>query len=235
VVGNEADYTVEVVDVSAGGVALRVIDQAPLTTTIGWTRSPSMAIDPSDLTIGHSYRLRVVSRFAYGAEVLGGGNVDYDDVILRAIREEPAPPPQAGPPGPPGPPGDSDGGGGSGGGGGAGGGGQGGGNNPGGGSAIFDGRNLFLKLKCFGVQRKGKCRSRATALQSKRGKRLTFPIQRKVRAKKGKVVRARVRFKFRKELEQRRKIVLRSVLTTGRNDRTKTAKYKTLKLIKRGN
>jgi hypothetical protein len=233
--GNEADYSVELVDDTAGGVALRVIDQAQLSTTAGWTRSPLMSIDPSELTIGHSYRLRIVSRFAYTAEVQGGGDADYDDVILRALRTEPVPPPP-GPPGPPGNPGTPGTPGGGGDGGGGGGGGQGGGgNNPGAGSAIFDGRNLFIKLKCFGVQRNGKCRSRATALQSKKGKRYTFPIQRKVKAKKGKVIRARVRFRFRKQLERQRSIVLRSALTTSRRDASKTIKFKKLKLIKRGN
>jgi hypothetical protein len=109
-IDNEADYTVELVDDTAGGVALRVIDQAPLSTTVGWTRSPLMSINPSDLTLGNSYRLRVISRFDYGAEVVSGGDADYDDVILRAIRVEPVAPP-AGPPGPPGPPGGGGGGG----------------------------------------------------------------------------------------------------------------------------
>ena len=70
-------------------------------------------------------------------------------------------------------------------------------------SAVFDGRNLFIKLQCFGVSKRGKCWDRATALKSKGGTRYTFPIQRVVKAKKGKVIRARVRFQYRKELERR--------------------------------
>ena len=35
-----------------------------------------------------------------------------------------------------------------------------------------------------------------------------FPIQRIVKAKKGKVIRARVRFRFRKALERRKSIIL---------------------------
>jgi hypothetical protein len=48
------------------------------------------------------------------------------------------------------------------------------------------------------------------------------------------VIRARVRFRFRKELERQRSIVLRSALTTSRRDTSKTIKFKKLKLVKRG-
>jgi hypothetical protein len=104
---------------------------------------------------------------------------------------------------------------------------------PGDGSATFDGRNLFIQLKCFGVAKKGKCFSRATAFKSKNGTRYTFPIQRVVSAKNGKVIRARVRFQYREELEQQSHIVLRSVLRTSRQSKQKVTKYKTLKLIDR--
>ncbi len=122
----------------------------------------------------------------------------------------------------------------SGGGGTPGGGGGGGGNNPGGGNAILDGRNLFIKLQCFGEGKNGKCLSRATALKSKDGARYTFPIQRVVPMKGGKVVRARVRFKFIKELSKQRTVVLKSVLRDNRKDQSKVTKYKKLTLIKRG-
>jgi hypothetical protein len=120
-------------------------------------------------------------------------------------------------------------------GGGGGGGGGGGDGRPGGGSAVFDGRNLFFKLKCHGVKENGKCFNRATALKSKKGGvRYTFPIQRVVKANKGKVVRARVRFQFRSELERRRKITLRNVLRTERHSKEKVTKYDKLRLINRG-
>jgi hypothetical protein len=112
-------------------------------------------------------------------------------------------------------------------------GGGGGDNRPGGGSAVFDGRNLFIKLQCFGVQQNGKCQTRATAFKTKGGTRYTFPIQRIVDAKRGKVIRARVRFQFRSELERRKSIVLKSVLRESRKDKSRTIKYKTLKLIDR--
>jgi hypothetical protein len=54
-----------------------------------------------------------------------------------------------------------------------------------------------------------------------------------VKAKKGKVIRARVRFQYRSELEKRNSITLKSVLRTDRDDDTKVTKYKKLKLIDR--
>jgi hypothetical protein len=54
-----------------------------------------------------------------------------------------------------------------------------------------------------------------------------------VSAKKGKVIRARVRPQYREELERRKSIVLRSVLGKSRRDKSKTTKFKKLTLIDR--
>jgi hypothetical protein len=212
VAGNSVQYSLELVDVTAGR-SLRLVDESSLRPETGWTDAPLVTLRPSQLTIGHQYRLRVITRFIYGAEVIPGGTVGYDDIELIATRDE------------------SGGGGGGGGNNGGNGGGGGGANNA---SAVFDGRNLFIKLQCFGVQKSGKCWDRATALKSKGGTRYTFPIQRVVKAKKGKVIRARVRFQYRKELERRNTITLRSVLGTSRKDKTKVTKFKKLNLINRG-
>lgn len=208
VVGNQADYVVQLLDDSAGGQAITVI-QGSLDPTGGWTKSGLIPIQRDTLTIGHSYRFRIVSVLTYGAEVVAGGRADYDDLALIATREDTD-----------GDDGDDDG--------------RGGGGRPGGRDAIFDGRNLFIKLRCFGEQGdNGKCFTRATALKTKKGVRYTFPIQRIVAAKKGKIIRARVRFRFRKELERRNSIILKSVLRTDRNDKTKVVKFKKLNLIDR--
>ena len=61
----------------------------------------------------------------------------------------------------------------------------------------------------------------------------TFPIQRVVKAKQGKVVRARIRFQYLDELTQQRSIVLKSVLRESRKSKQKTTKYTELTLIKR--
>ena len=108
-----------------------------------------------------------MTRFTSGAQAFQSGQVGYDDVELIAIDDRP--------------PADDDGGGGK----------------PGGGHAVFDGRNLFLQLKCLGLHAKNRCHVRATALAAKQGgRRYTFPVQRKVRAKKGKVVRAASPLRF---------------------------------------
>jgi hypothetical protein len=213
VTGNSVQYSFELVDETTGK-SLRLVDEQSLRPDAGWTEAPLVSLRPGQLTIGHQYRLRIITRFIYGAEVIPGGSVGYDDVALVATRDE------------------SNGGGGNGGGGNGGGGHGGGGANNG--SAVFDGRNLFIKLDCRGVSKRGKCWDRATALKSKKGTRYTFPIQRVVNAKKGKVIRARVRFQFRSELERQRSITLRSVLGTSRDDKSKVTKYKKLTLIKRG-
>ena len=48
------------------------------------------------------------------------------------------------------------------------------------------------------------------------------------------MIRARVRFQYRNQLERQRSIVLRSVLKTSRKDKSKRTKFKKLQLIKRG-
>ena len=207
IVGNSVNFTVELVDVTAGEQAIRVIDAPLAKSDESWTAAPPASIPAGALTIGHHYRVRIITRFASGAQAFESGQVGYDDVRLVAIDNRPAP---AAP--------DDDGGG-----------------KPGGGNAIFDGRNLWLNLKCFGlhskVGSKDRCRVRATALAAKRGgRRYTFPVQRKVGAKKGKVVRARVRFQFRKTLETRRTVTLKSVIRANGEEKTV---YKKLKLIKR--
>jgi hypothetical protein len=173
---------------------------------------PLVVLHPGQLVVGHTYRIRIITEVDYTADVLPSGSVDYDDVILIAFR----------------------GGGGAGGAGGDGGAGGGVGGISGGGVGVFDGRNLFLKLKCLGVSKNGKCRVRATALTTKKGKRVTFPIQRKLK-KKGKIVRMRVRFQFRKKLERRNNVVLRSVLTTGsqKNPDEKKTKFRKIRIIDR--
>ena len=105
----------------------------------------------------------------------------------------------------------------------------------GGNQAIFDGRNLFIRLNCFGVTEDGKCFSRATVYSGKNGTgtRFTFPVERVVSANSGKVIRARIRFQFRKELEEASSVVLKSVLRTDRHSKDKSTKFKTLQLIKR--
>lgn len=209
--GNSVTYTVELVDLSDNGNAVGVLENAPLAPTEGWVRTRGTGVDERDLEPGRRYRIRLTTTYAYGAQVVPGGSVDYDDIRLRALRDEN---------------GDGDGTDGSGGGAGGGNGGAGAGN----GDAVLKGRNLFLKLSCLGVVRSGKCKVRATALMSKRGARVTFPIERKVRAKKGKVVRMRVRPRFVKQLHKQDRVLVRSQI---KGAGKRKVRYTRLRLIER--
>jgi hypothetical protein len=203
--GSSANYTVEIVEAGTG-VGRTVVDTAPLGAIEGWARTPQVTVKPSSLVMGGRYRLRITSTFSTEAEAFPASFVDYDDVRLRAIRDDAA----------------------AGGGGGNGGATGGGGNGSGNGGAVLRGNRLFLKLQCLGVARHGKCKVRAVAYsqRGKKGARMTFPIERKVKAKKGKKVTLRVRPRFVKELSKRKKVLVRSQIKAGDERKTKYRRYK---------
>ena len=213
--GTAANYSVEIVEV-ASGVSRTVIDTAPLGAVEGWARTPQVTVKPSALTLGSRYRIKITSTFNTEAEAFPASYVDYDDVILRAVLAD----------GAGGDDGDGDGDGGGGGGDGTGGPGG----NPGDGNAMLRGNRLFLRLKCLGVQKQGRCKVRAVAHASKRGARLTYPVERKIKAKRGKVVALRVRPRFVKQLTSKDKVMVRSRIKAG--DRRKT-RYKSYSLSER--
>jgi Thrombospondin type 3 repeat len=290
---DEAHYSVFLEDTDAGA-SVAVVDQAPVTDLPGWTSLATVDVDPTQLTVGHHYRIRIDTVLDLPAAVIPNASFGYDNVLLQAMKADEPPldtdgdgipdaddncptafnPDQADNDGdgignacdstPDGPDGDGDGvpdsrdncptvpnanqldsdgdgigdacdstptgptGGGS----------NQGGNNQGGGNpnntnAVLVGRQLFIKLQCFGVSERGKCVTRATAFKSKGGTRYTFPIERVVKSKRGKVVRARIRFQHLDELAQQRSIVLKSVLRESRKSKQKTTKYTELTLIKR--
>lgn len=202
--GTSATYTVEMVD-AGSGVARTLIDSAPLGSVEGgWMRTRRIDVKPSSLEVGSRYLIRITSTFSTAARVFRESYVDYDDVLLRAVK-------------------DRSGGGGSGGGGSAGGGGNGGG---GGGGAELNGNRLFLKLECLGIAKKGRCKVRAVAYSRKNGARMTFPIERRVKAKKGKKVTLRVRPRFVNDLAKRKKVLVRSQIKAGDERKTKFRRYK---------
>jgi hypothetical protein len=324
---DDAHYSV-FLDDSDSGTSVAVVDQAPIAELPGWTSIARVNVDPSQLTIGHHYRIRVETVLELPAAVIPNASFGYDNVLLQAMKADAAPldtdhdgipdagdncptvfnPDQAdndhdglgnacdstpnGPDGdgdgvpdsqdncptvpnanqfdsdgdgigeacdstPFGPDDDHDGipnahdncptvpnpnqadadgdgigdacdstpnGNGNNGGSN---------NNPNNNGAVLAGRDLFIKLQCFEVSEHGKCFSRATAFKTKGGTRYTFPIQRVVNAKHGKVVRARIRFQYLDELQQARSIVLKSVVRPSRKAKDKSTEYKELTLIKR--
>jgi Ca2+-binding RTX toxin-like protein len=62
-----------------------------LTNQPSWTPTAAVNINPSSLTIGATYRLRVITELPALAAVLPAGTFDYDNVLLRATTIEPAP------------------------------------------------------------------------------------------------------------------------------------------------
>ncbi len=199
--GTSAHYSVEFVD-TATGVARTIVDTAPLGASEGWAQTPLLALKPGSLTLGTNYTIRITSTFDTEAETFAASSVDYDDVLLRATLIEPAGN------------GDDDGDDGPGGGGG------------GGGGAVLRGDRLFLKLKCLGVTRHHKCKVRAVAYTRKGGARMTFPIERKIKSKKGKRVTLRVRPRFVKQLSRSKKVLVRSQLHAGDRRAVKFKRYK---------
>ena len=201
--GSSATFTAEIVNANTG-VGRAIVDDAPLGSIEGWTRTRQFDVKPSSLVIGREYRIRLTTTFNTTAKVFRESSVDYDDVRLRAVSGS----------------GQGSGGGGTGGGstGGNGGGGNGG--------AVIHGKRLFLRLKCLGMAKQGRCKVRAVALASKQSARMTFPIERRVNAKKGKKVTLRVRPRFVKELSKAKKVLVRSQVKAGDKRATKFRRYK---------
>ena len=83
VAGNSADYSVDLVDVTQGGNATSVIDNEPIGDQNSWL-AKTVSVAPGSLTVGDQYRVRITSEFETGAQVVPGGSVGYDDVVLRA-------------------------------------------------------------------------------------------------------------------------------------------------------
>ena len=83
VTGNSAGYSVDLVDVTQGGSATGVIDNEPIGDQNSWL-AKSVSVAPGSLTVGDQYRVRVTSEFKTGVQVVPGGSVGYDDVVLKA-------------------------------------------------------------------------------------------------------------------------------------------------------
>ena len=88
----EAKYSV-FIDRVSNGSSTTVIDDAELTDQPTWTRIPTVSVDPSALTIGQNYRIRVVTELVVPViELLPDSTFDWDNVRLRATTDEVLPP-----------------------------------------------------------------------------------------------------------------------------------------------
>jgi len=89
VAGNSATYSVRLVDLSAGGEAITLVDPKTLGGAESWQNAPAASVDPARLTSGHEYKIMITSTYSTGTSVFATGNADYDNVVLSAVRGEP--------------------------------------------------------------------------------------------------------------------------------------------------
>ena len=90
VTGNSAEYSVDLVDVSRDGATTGVVHDRPIGAQDSWLAN-RVLLEPASLELGDRYKLRIRSRFETGIQVVPGGSVGYDDVVLRAKRATQSP------------------------------------------------------------------------------------------------------------------------------------------------
>jgi hypothetical protein len=92
--GTSSNFTVDIINPTTGIAIATPFDNVPVTSDIPeWTTFGPVAVGPALLGIGQTYAIRITSRFTFGATVLPGATVDYDDVGFVAVKEPPPPPP----------------------------------------------------------------------------------------------------------------------------------------------
>jgi hypothetical protein len=211
--GASADFTVQLIDHS-GGPDRTVVSSQSLAGATGWTQVPAAQVNPSQLAVGHTYSIRIVSQFATPATLVPAGSADYDNVVLSATSGA--------------------------GGSGNGSGGNGGNNDSNGGGggvgevgpgiAVLFKKHLYVRVKCA-RSAKSKCRVRMVALtKRKHGKPLTRKSRTKVKAGKSKVLALKVKPAGLSRLNSAKKVLVRQKVVTKRGAETL---YRRLKLIRR--
>jgi hypothetical protein len=193
VAGNSANYSVDLVDTSQGGSATTVIDGKAIGDQNSW-RASSVSVPSGSLTLGDRYKVRITSEFVTGVQVVPGGGVGFDDVVLKAK---------------------SHGSGGSGGGrhlrhqlG------------NGIGPAIQKGKHLSVRVKCPGSVRPNKCRMSVAALLKKHGPKVTNAKQARIGAGKKRHLRLRVKHAYSKKVAHRKRILVLEKVKVGHRNLT---------------
>jgi hypothetical protein len=206
-INNNASYNVKAVP--AGGSAETLIDERSLGGAEDeWTRVDPVMVDPKQLKIGTTYKLRITTTFQpANIAVLDSGTVDYDNVVLRAR------------------------------GGGGGGGGQGN-AGPGGGfttaiknligNATLKGRNLRVPAGCPRFLPKT-CSLKVVAKLNRKGRRATSTDKLRVKPGGKKTAVLRVKSDYLSAVKRRNRIVVRVRAKSG--DRTRTV-IKSVKIKK---
>lgn len=235
--GSTVDYTVEILNVTAGTTAAVPVDHLPMTDSDSWVPVGPFAVEPDQLTAGQQYMVRITSRFSYDGEVLPSGSIDYDNIALEATT---LPGPAPGPAGPPGPSGPSGGGGKPGG--------QGKPGKPGGNKLDVAFLNSFIKnntrnwvglrgnralvfVRCPGraKQEARFCRFQLTALLKRSGPAASGTVTRKLAPRGKGVVGLPLRSAFRGKLVQKPTLLVRYRVQVGK---IKTTVFKQLRVVR---
>jgi hypothetical protein len=87
---NDGGYSVVLRNVT-DSTELTVVDDAPLTEVDDWTAIPQVSIAPSQLDLGDTYRIQILTRLNLPASVIPNGDFHYDNVVLNATDLTAAP------------------------------------------------------------------------------------------------------------------------------------------------
>ncbi len=189
VTGNSADYSVDLVDVTQGGNATSVVDNEPIGSQNSWV-AKSLSVAPASLTLGDRYRVRIKSVFSTGAQVVPGGSVGYDDVVLRAkvkgqdhggsgnhrLRHQVR---------------------------------------HGLGAAHLTRHGLTFKARCPGSARPHKCAMKLSALLRKKGNKITNTRKARLGAAKTRRIRLHLKHGYAKRVHHRKRIVIKARVKVG--------------------
>jgi hypothetical protein len=181
VAGNSADYSVDLVDTSQGGSVTSAIDHKPIGDQDSW-RASRVSVPSGSLILGDRYKVRITSEFVSGVQVVPGGGVGYDDVVLKAKSKGSGGPGgkhhlhhQLG---------------------------------NGIGPVIQKGKHLSVRVKCPGSVRPRKCRMTVAALLTKHGKKVTNARKARIGAAKKRHLRLRVKHAYSKKVAHRKRILV---------------------------
>jgi len=200
--GNSADYSVDLVDTSQGGIATSVVDDKPIGDQDSW-RVSSASVAPGGLMLGDSYRVRITSEFKTGVQVVPGGSVGYDDVVLEATKGQ------------------------SGGGGsithirhqiahGL-------------GPVVRKGKHLIVKAKCPRSTRPRKCHMRVAALLTRHGPKVTNVRKAHLGAGKHRRLRFKIKHAYSKKFAHRKRVVLKERVRIGHHRFTVTKRVRVVR------
>ncbi|HEY7151790.1 MAG TPA: hypothetical protein VH391_08910 [Solirubrobacterales bacterium] len=212
--GNSAEYSVDLVDTSQGGAATSVIDQRPIGDQNSW-RTSSASVSPGSLTLGDRYRVRITSEFETGIQVVPGGSVGYDNVVLEGTKK-----PTGGGPGGPGGPG-----------------------NGGGGSikhirhqithglgpAIKKGKHLIVKVKCPRSVGSRKCHMKVAAKLNRHGPKVTNVRKSHLGGGKSRRIRFKMKHGYAKKVAHREHVVLKERVRIGHHRFTVTKRVRVVR------